>query len=294
MSLIPLPELERRCQKPDHAHIGNWMARRVSRPAALRITRVLAPLGVSAHTATLAAWGLGVAAAAALAWGSPEGWLAAALLLQAWYLLDHVDGQLARLRGTSSLDGAQLDFLMHHTIHLLVPLGAGCGLAVRRLEPLWALAGLAWGLGLLIITLQHDARYKAFIVRLKRLHGRLEVTGGAGGRPEPQPPRPRRPLRLLAWSGRKACEMHVIMNLVTLAALVQWLAADRDLWTAAILVPPLAAAALLVATVTLVRAQSQGLTEHEFGLWFQVPPGSHLVFRDGWWFVEDHRDREAP
>lgn len=289
MKLSTLAELERRCQKPDHARIGNWMARRVSRPVALRITRVVAPLGISAHTATLAAWGLGAAAAAALAWGSVEGWLLAALLLQAWYLLDHVDGQLARLHGTSSLDGTQLDFLMHHTMHLLVPLGAGCGLFVRRLEPLWALAGLGWGLALLLITLQHDARYKAFIVRLKRLHGRLEVCGGAGGRPVPQPPMPRRPLRVIAWVLRKACEMHVVMNLLTAVALFQWLSGDRDLRTAALYLSTMALAAALVAAWTLIRSQSEGLTEQEFALWFQVPPGKDLVFRDGWWFVEDGR-----
>ncbi len=285
--MLSIAELERRCQKPDHARIGNWMARRVSRPAALRITRLVAPLGVSAHTATLAAWGLGAAAAAALAWGCVEGWLLAALLLQAWYLLDHVDGQLARLRGTSSLDGAQLDFLMHHTIHLLIPLGAGCGLFVRRLEPLWFLAGLGWGLALLLITLEHDARYKAFIVRLKRLHGRLEVFGGAGGRPVPQPTLPRRPLPFIAWVVRKACEMHVVMNLLTMAALAQWLAGDGNLRIAAAYLSIMALAATLVAGWTLIRGQSEGRTEREFTLWFQLPPGHNLVFRDGWWYVEE-------
>ena len=67
-----------------------------------------------------------------------------------------------------------------------------------------------------MVTLQHDARYKAFIVRLKRLHGRLEVLGGGGGRPEPPGPIPANPLRALFWLARKACEMHVVMNCLTL------------------------------------------------------------------------------
>ena len=213
-----LAELDRICQKPQHRRVGNWMARRVSRPMALRVTWLVAPWGVSAHLTTLAAWASGVAAAAALAWGTVGGWLAGAVLLQLWYLLDHVDGQLARLRGTASLDGAELDYLMHHTVNLLVPLGAGFGLFVRNAEPLWLAAGLAWGLGMMLVTLHHDARYKTFIQRLKRLRGCLVVHGGAGDRPQPQPPIPRQPVHLAAWTARKLCETHVVMNLLALVA----------------------------------------------------------------------------
>jgi phosphatidylglycerophosphate synthase len=287
MPLPSLAELERRCQKPDHASVGTWMARRIGRPAALRVTWIVAPLGLSANAATLTAWGLAFAAAAALAWGSVGGWLLAAVLLQAWYLADHVDGQLARLRGTSSLDGSQLDYLMHHTVNLLIPLGTGCGLFVRTLEPLWALAGLGWGLALLLITLQHDARYKAFLVRLKRLHGRLEVLGGGGCRPLPPPPVPRRPLRLLAWLARKACELHVVMNLLLVTAVVQWALGDWGLIAGRCLTAVLALMAAVVAAWDLIRSQSQNLTEQEFALWFRVPPAHHLTYRDGWWFVEN-------
>jgi hypothetical protein len=289
MTSVSKVEFAARCQKPDHASVGTWMARRISRPAALHITRVVAPLGVSAHTATLAAWAMACAAAAGLAWGTPQGWLLAAVLLQVWYLLDHVDGQLARLRGTASLDGSQLDYLMHHTVNLLVPLGAGWGLFVGQAEPLWALAGLVWGLALLLITLQHDARYKAFLVRLKRLHGRLEVVGGGGSRPTPPPPVPRRPLRFVAWTARKMCEMHVVMNLLGVVAVGEWLLADRHLIAGQLWLGVLTLAAVGVAGWSLSRSQAQGLTEHEFGLWFRPPAGSELSYRDGWWFVDEQR-----
>jgi len=286
-----LTEFAARCQKPDHTSVGSWMARRVSRPAALRVTRAIAPLGISAHTATLTAWGVACAAAAGLAWGTLTGWLLAAVLLQVWYLLDHVDGQLARLQGTASLDGSQLDYLMHHTINLLVPVGAGWGLFVARAEPLWALAGLLWGLALLLITLQHDARYKSFLIRLKRLHGRLEVCGGGGCRPAPPPPIPRRPLRLLAWIARKACEMHIIMNLLGVVAAGQCLFADRHLIAGQFCLAVLTLAALAVAAWSLIRSQTQGLTEQEFALWFRPPAGYELTYRDGWWFVQNKGDR---
>jgi phosphatidylglycerophosphate synthase len=288
-----LGELARRCQKPDHDRIGTWMARRISRPAALRVTRLVAPWGVSAGMATLAAWGCGAAAAAAMACGSPGAWLAGAVLLQAWYLLDHVDGQLARLRGTSSLDGAQLDYLMHHTINLLVPLGLGYGLAARASGPGWLLAGLAFGLGLLLIGLEHDARYKAFVVRLKRLNGRLLVEGGGGGRPEPPPLVPREPRRLATWALHKACEMHVIMNVVSALALLQWLLGDGTLRAGRIYLGLMSPIAMLMAAATIVRSQHNGATEREFGRWFRVPAGHALTYVEGWWFVRPAEDGEC-
>ena len=293
MQLPPLIELERRCQKPDHRRIGNWMARRISRPAALRITRIVAPWGVSANAATLAAWACGVAAAAAFGWGTVPGWLIGAGLLQIWYLLDHVDGQLARLRGTASLDGVQLDYLMHHTINLLVPLGVGFGLFCRHAEPLWLIGGLVWGVSLLLITLQHDARYKAFVCRLKCLRGRLRVCGGGGGRPEPQPPVPRSPLRLAVWTARKVCEPHVMMNLLSVLALGQLVLADAELLAGRLYLVLTAPAAVATAAWTIIRSQRAHWAEQEFAAWYRVPPGSELVFADGWWIVQPAEDGQS-
>jgi hypothetical protein len=283
---LPLTELERRCQKPDYRRVGNWMARRISRPLALRLTRVILPTGISAHAMTLLAWTCGVAAAAAYCFGTLPGWMLGALLLQVWYLLDHVDGQLARFHGEASLDGVQLDYLMHHTINLLTPIGIGCGLAWQRLEPLWQVAGVTWGVSLLLLGLAHDARAKAFLQRLKRLHGTLEVIGGGACRPTPTPPVPRRPLKFLAFLLRKSCETHVLMNLLTLLAAVAWWCGDAELLSGRWLLATLAPAAVLLAAVTLFRSIRRQTAEHEFAAWFRPRTGEQLTFRDGWWHVE--------
>jgi len=290
MRRLPLDQLARRCQKPDHRRVGNWMARHISRPLALRVTWVVAPWGLSAHGATLLAWAVGLAAAAAFALGTPAGWIAGAALLQLWYLLDHVDGQLARLRGAPSLDGAQLDYLMHHTVNLLVPCGVGFGLFVNRLAPVWLGVGLAWGVGLLLVTLQHDTRYKAFAARLGRVRGRLIVQGGAV-RPTPQPPLPRQPLRLAAWTARKLCEAHVVMNVLLVVALVQAISGDRALVTGRVWTALAAGLSVGVAAWTLGRSLAREDAAREFAAWVQPPPARNLVLRDGWWIVE--RDAAA-
>jgi len=293
MQRIRLAELQRRCQKPDHRRLGNWFARRVSRPVALRITYVVAPWGVSANVATLSAWACGVAAAVVFGWGTIWAWVLAAGLMQLWYLLDHVDGQLARLHGTASLDGVQLDYLMHHTVNLLVPLGVGFGLFVQSCEPFWLMAGTAWGVSLLLIALQHDARYKAFIKRLKRLRGELRVRGGGGGRPEAQPPVPRLPWSLAAWTMRKACETHVIMNLLALLVVSQLLLGDTQLLAGRVYVGLMAPLALLVAVCTIARSQRNQSAEREFAAWYRVGPGDELTFANGWWTARPSEDGET-
>jgi len=277
-------EFARRCHKPDHDRIGNWMARRISRPAALRITWVVASWGVTANMATLAAWACGLAAAACFSGGSAGWWLAGAGLLQLWYLLDHVDGQLARLWGVASLDGAQLDYVMHHTINLLIPLGVGQGLAHATGQSAWSMAGLAWGLGLLLIGLQDDARYKAFILRLKRLEGELLVRGGGGFKAVPQPPVPRQLWGLARWAVHKCCEIHVVMNVLTVLALVALATGGGWIVARAVLVV-LVGAAVLLAGWTIVRSQAQQAVEQEFARWFHLPADRDLIYRNGWWMV---------
>ena len=287
MKRMSLVELEKRCQKPDHRRIGNWMARRLVRPAALRVTWVVAPWGVSANAATWTAWGVGATAAAVFATGHVVGWVIGALLLQAWYLLDHVDGQLARLRGTASLDGVQLDYLMHHSVNVLVTLGVGWGLFRSSGDPVWMLCGVAWAMALLLLSVHHDARYKAFNQRLKRLRGTLHVRGGAGGRPQAQPSIPRGWLHRLGWIARKSTEMHVIMNLLTLVALVSAGLGDHGLFLARTYVAIASCLTTCTTVWTIFRSQAKQSAETEFSAWYRVPPGQSLVFRDGWWCVED-------
>ncbi|MEK6233328.1 MAG: hypothetical protein N2C14_01305 [Planctomycetales bacterium] len=275
-----LRELESRCQKPRHRTTGTWPARFYARPVAARITWLILPWGISAHAVTAAALLAGFAASAAFAWGSVAGWLLGAGLLQLWYLLDHVDGQVARYRGTDSLDGVSLDYLMHHLINLAIPLGVGFGLFASQLEPLWLLAGVAWAMGLLTIGLCDDVRYKGFMKRLKIAETPLRVRLGHAAR-GPSRTVVRNPLRLAARIARKCAESHVWMNLLTVVAALQWLTGDAGLalgslcvGTSALLTPSLAAA-------LVIRSLASGQAEREFDQWYETPPADEQAEQTG-------------
>lgn len=284
MTSVEWEQFAQRCQKPDHRTVGNWYARRIVRPLALRITHVVLPSGVSAHAVTGLAWFMGLAAVGALAWGGVAGWLIAAGLLQLSYLLDHVDGQIARYRQTASLDGIAFDYLMHHTLSLLVPIGVGHGLLVETGSLVWLWCGLGWGLGTLVQSIEHDVRCKAIVARLKRLHGELRVIGGRGGRPTPTALWPRNPLRVLARIVRLLGQWHCVVNTLTLLAIVASIAS-----LTAVAVPYLvvmAGSSLTLAIMGVLRSLRGELAEVEFAAWYQPPPEHLLETRDGWWFVE--------
>jgi phosphatidylglycerophosphate synthase len=105
-------EALRSAQKPSRGTAA--YSRLVNRPAGRVVaagTHVLGltPNGATAVSATLSAAGLVLLASLAPSW-----WLglSVAALLAAGYVLDSVDGQLARLRGSGSLSGEYLD----HTV----------------------------------------------------------------------------------------------------------------------------------------------------------------------------------
>lgn len=285
MRRLTLAELDASCQKLDHQRLGNWMARKISRPMALRVTQVIAPWGVSANVATLVAWSLAVVSAISFGSGTIAGQIVGAVLLQLWYLFDHVDGQLARLRKTESLDGVALDYLMHHTVNLLIPIGVGYGLCLATVNPSWLLVGIAWGASLLIVGLKHDIRYKAFVQRLKRVRGDLIVTGGGGGRPAPNPPLPRTLFAGVRWFVNKAGEMHVIMNALAIVALVELVSQDHELRLLRWLVIAMSGMAALRAINTVRQILVGQQVENEFRAWFHPAANESMTYQAGWWVV---------
>jgi hypothetical protein len=225
---------------------------------------------VSAHHVTLAALGANVAAAIAIGLGSRAGFVSGVLLAHLAFWLDRVDGQVARWNRTASLDGVYFDYLMHHVAGLTLGFGLGFGLAARSGDPRWAVAGFSIALGWTALSLHNDCRYKAFFQRLKRENGAYRVDCGAGGRPGPPAPWPRRGFAALTWPASKACEPHVVLlGLTGLAALaLAFPSAWLVLWKWGVRL--MAALAPLLAFGRAARAVSRGAVEAEFARWFST------------------------
>lgn len=105
-------EALRSAQKPSRGTAA--YSRLVNRPTARLVAAVLHVWGLTPNAATAISAALSASGLVLLATQEPSLWLALGVssLLAAGYVLDSVDGQLARLRGSGSLSGEYLD----HTV----------------------------------------------------------------------------------------------------------------------------------------------------------------------------------
>jgi hypothetical protein len=108
---------------PYSKYIARWAARR----------------GLTPNQVTSASMVIGVLAAAAFATGARWGLIAGAVLLQASFTTDCVDGQLARYTRQFSRLGAWLDSVFDRSKEYLTYAGLAIG-AARAGDPLWTLA----------------------------------------------------------------------------------------------------------------------------------------------------------
>jgi hypothetical protein len=254
---------------PASLEIGNWLARRVGRPSAVYGTWLAVRCGLSAHQVTLMALVVSLASAVAIGTGSRTGFVLGVFLSMLAYWLDHVDGQVARWRGTAGLNGVFFDYLLHHAGTMSLGFALGYGLVTRSGDPRWAIVGFAMAFGWTLLSLFNDCRYKAFFQRLKRETSSYRVSGGSGGSPKPPLPWPRQGRGALTWPMFKICEPHVVLvglvalGFVAVIAPRTWLL----LWQAGALAMAILAPILAIGRIT--RAITQGSIDEEFHRWFQ-------------------------
>jgi len=243
--------------------VGTWLARRVGRPSAIYGTWVAARVGISAHAVTTLALVANLGGAGLIATGARWGFVAGVASLALGYWFDHVDGQVARWRGTASLSGVYFDYMMHHASAMALGFALGFGLTMRVGSPLWSLVGFMIAAGWAGLSLHNDCRYKAFFQRLKSGPAHI-VT------PPPLAPATGRAGRSVSWLAAKVCEPHIVLlGLAGLAVVamirpMEWLVA----WRFAVVAMAILAPALAVLRVG--RAIRSGSVDSEFALWF--PP----------------------
>ena len=132
--------------------VEEWADRRFFRPAGWRIATTLAPTRISPDAVTLASLVLGVIAGHLFWYANP--WInAAGVMLFIWSdVLDSADGQLARLRGTSTRMGRILDGLADSARFLSLYAHLGARLYV---------SGWGWGGVVLALAALFSHTYQA-------------------------------------------------------------------------------------------------------------------------------------
>ncbi|MFA6272560.1 MAG: CDP-alcohol phosphatidyltransferase family protein [Patescibacteria group bacterium] len=109
--------------QPDPKKETVWYAKYIIRKVSIYFTWILLHTPLTANQATLIQMVLGIAGAVLLAFGGYQWSLLALLLIQLGYVFDCVDGEIARYRKKSSVNGIFLDSLNHSVVIPFIFLG---------------------------------------------------------------------------------------------------------------------------------------------------------------------------
>jgi phosphatidylglycerophosphate synthase len=155
-----LSELRTVCQPEEvmgRVNGEHWAGRLYMRSISLRVTRMLLRTRISADTVTWLMIAAGVLAALVLTVPHPLTPLVAFLLVQIQLLLDCVDGEIARWRGTCSPAGVYLDRIAHYTTDaaLVIALGVRVDGGLTSIDG-WTTLGLAAGVLVLMVKAETD------------------------------------------------------------------------------------------------------------------------------------------
>lgn len=128
-------------QKPKSQE--NFWAWHFTRRGSIYLTVLLSRTRITPNQVTVASIWSGVLGG--VLWGAGTHWsfLVGALSLQTMYLLDCVDGELARIKNLQSPKGAYLDLLGHYLVDYCMIMGMGIGLSGTFDEfPIYVAIGL--------------------------------------------------------------------------------------------------------------------------------------------------------
>lgn len=149
--------------------VEEWVDETIHRPLARQVVRLLVRTPLTPNHVTLLSGLLGVGAGVAVAFGAEHpGWrLGSALLLFACVVCDCCDGQLARLRGTSSTYGAILDGVADYAVGLAMGIGGSYFMVQALGSPWWWLVGAAGLASSVVQAALFDHAKTSYIARLR-------------------------------------------------------------------------------------------------------------------------------
>jgi phosphatidylglycerophosphate synthase len=154
-----------------------WLSRHIHRRVSRVFSYLLLTAGLSAHSATVATFGVGVASAWLMAQTSHGTMIAAALLFWCASIADGIDGEMARLTLSESRLGEQLDTGVDQLTYLFGLVGMMIGWMRQGMNATGIVVGasvvlgtptvLFWGMGLV----RRARRTTQFFVPTKPIEG---------------------------------------------------------------------------------------------------------------------------
>lgn len=226
---------------------AKWVTHRIT-PA---VVYAAGRCGCTPDQVTLASIVLGWAAAFCLGQDSLSAIAGGALLVEAYYVLDSVDGQLARWKRIFSKSGAFLDVMGNYLVHPWIFVALGIGLARMGLGWTPVALGASAAFGYLWLGILWDVRSNILLLSLRKNGAHLKAEPGLF---DAAPAKPGVLTRAFAFI-HKLCTFPTAMNLLTFTAVAGWATSSTGplelfIFFYAIVIPAVALAKMLKMTLS--------------------------------------------
>jgi len=171
-----IKELREICQSVDREKGKLPLPVRFARKVSIYFTKLLLYTNITANQTTLLFIFIGLLSGLFFTLSNALYNLIGALLLQLWYIFDHVDGEVARYRRTASITGTYIDFLSHSIIHPYIFACITFGLYnIFQNVTIFGFGFLA-SLSVLLIDAVEDCMYRALFLTHAQSKNRFTTT----------------------------------------------------------------------------------------------------------------------
>jgi len=161
-----IKELREICQAPRKG-TDDWHKKYISRKISIYITWLLLHTPIRANGATSLFAFSGIIAGVIFLGGTSLSFFAGAMMLQLWYTMDMVDGEVARYRGEGGATGRFFDIIVHHMVHPFAFAAMGFGLYRQYGKISIFILGLLAGYSVMMLAVILDAFNSTIYMRIK-------------------------------------------------------------------------------------------------------------------------------
>ena len=249
--------------------------RYVSRFFSIYLTRLILPTQVTPNQVSLAMIVTGIVASIFFLFPFSFSFLIGALLLQLWYLIDCMDGEVARYRhyqATGSvviskheckLTGGYFDIINHYIVNFLVPITISFGLFLLSGRLFFILLGIVGSLSQVLMLAMHDGRHRTILTYLKK-YRQVEMVPAKSSEEKVRK-------SLAHWAFivlHYTVTYPTVMNLVLVAAVLNFVFPSIE-WRSFLIIY-LAGGSILVASAIISRTIARQTIEEEVQTQFKM------------------------
>lgn len=211
-----IKELREICQGP-RRDTDSWHMKHIARKPSIYITWALLHTPISANGVTFLMILIGLIASAIYMNGTKISFFIASIILQLWYVMDMVDGEVARYKKQLSLTGVYFDSISHYISHPFVFFGIGMGLYYRYGKLHLLLLSLLAAYSVCMITLLWDI-FKSVVYEEANSRSLFSVINSGKGASNNRPGILKRIFSAL----HTICTFPAIMNILFLVSIINF------------------------------------------------------------------------